>query len=106
MFEAGNALAMTGHAGWRLAQRNIRPGDVEYVLTYGSRIHRTGATFVYLRRCDIPVSHRRTRWAKLEGTVAVVGRDGIVITVYRSRDKRAGYQAICAKARYREGGRR
>ena len=103
MIAASERLAFTAHASLRLAQRNLRQADVSYVLTYGSRLRRTGVTFVYLRRHDIPRIHLQTRWAKLEGTVVILSQDGDLITVYRSIDKRFGYQAIRKKEKYRRG---
>ena len=74
------------HAARRAARRNLMPDEVEYALTYGRQIHRTGITFYFLGRSDIPPADRRASWAsRLEGTVVLLANDGQVITVYRHR---------------------
>lgn len=40
-----NALLLSHHAERRTTRRNILPAALEYVLTYGGRIQRTGVTF-------------------------------------------------------------
>lgn len=89
------------HANTRSAQRNLRQEDLDYVLAHGSRLRRTGVIFVYLRKRDIPTLDLRTQRARLEGTVIILGYDGGIVTAYHSRDKRAGYHLIRAKAKFR-----
>jgi hypothetical protein len=77
---------LSHHAALRAARRNLVSDEVEYVLTYGREVHRTGITFYFLGRSDIPPADRRTSWAtRLEGTVVLLANDGQVITVYRHR---------------------
>ena len=80
------AVLLSHHAERRTARRNIPPTPLEYVLTYGRRIQRTGVTFYFLGRRDVPAADRQASWAsQLEGTVVLMGRDGEILTVYRQR---------------------
>ena len=77
----------THHAARQAARRNIAPEALEYVLTYGRRIQRTGVTFYFLGWRDVPAADRQASWvSRLEGTVALVSNDGQLITVYRQRN--------------------
>lgn len=79
-------ISLTIHAACRAARRNIPPAALEYVLTYGRRIQRTGVTFYFLGRRDLPPADRQANWAsQLEGTVALMSSDGEILTVYRHR---------------------
>ena len=90
---------LSRHAGRRTARRNIEPEALEYVLTYGRRIQRTGVTFYFLGRRDVPAADHKASWAsRLEGTVALVSSDGQLITVYRQRK---ALHAIQRKLKYR-----
>lgn len=72
------------HASRRAAQRNLT-GAVEYIMTWGRPIQRTGVCFYFLGRRDIPPQHRHLpQIARLEGSVALVSADGEVITLYRN----------------------
>lgn len=93
------ALLVSQHAASRTARRNVPPDALDYVLTYGRRIQRTGVTFYFLGRRDLPPADRQTGWAaRLEGTVALLGNDGQLITVYRHRK---ALRAIQRKLKYR-----
>jgi hypothetical protein len=70
------AIAISKHAGLRMAQRNISLHDLEYVLEHGKRINRTGITIYILRRRDI----------RLE-----------IITIYRNK---AAFRGLLCKAKY------
>lgn len=73
------------HAGIRMAQRNLSSEDVDFVLDHGQRLHKAGAVFYFLGRCDIPRRWRR-RFERLEGTVLVFSNEtNTLITVYRNR---------------------
>jgi hypothetical protein len=90
------------HARLRCAQRNLRPERLAYVLRHGTRIRRTGVTFVVLRRRDIPVADRRCdAYAKLEGTVLLLGRNDRLVTAYRNR---GALRAIRKKQKGRAAG--
>ena len=92
-------LFLTAHALARAAQRNVAPDAVDYVLTHGRRIQRTGVTFYFLGKRDMPPADRCASWAtRLEGTIVVLAPDGEVITVYRNR---RGTRAIQRKLKYR-----
>ena len=92
-------IRLTTHAACRAARRNIPPAALEYVLTYGRRIQRTGVTFYFLGRRDLPPADSRASWAsRLEGTVALVSSDGALITIYRQRKALA---TIRRKTKYR-----
>jgi hypothetical protein len=92
-------LPFTKHARKRGARRNIAPDAVEYVVAHGRKIQRTGVTFFFLGRRDIPPDDRRASWAsRLEGTIVLLTSDDDVITVYRNR---RGLRAIQRKMKYR-----
>ena len=92
-------LCLTAHAARRAARRNIAPEALEYVLTYGRRIQRTGVTFYFLGRRDVPAADRQASWvSRLEGTVALLSNDGALITVYRQRN---ALRSIQRKLKYR-----
>jgi hypothetical protein len=79
-------ISLTTHAARQAARRNIAPEALEYVLTYGRRIQRTGVTFYFLGRRDVPATDRQASWAsRLEGTVVLLANDGEILTVYRHR---------------------
>lgn len=72
------------HGSRRAAQRNLI-GAVEYIVTWGRLIQRTGVRFYFLGRRDIPAQHRHLpQIARLEGSVALLSPDGEVITLYRN----------------------
>ncbi len=90
---------LTGHARQRCARRNLPLDAVRYVMTYGREYHRTGVIFYVLRRRDIPPEDLRLAWvARLEGAVALVAGDGVVITLYRNP---TATRAILRKMKYR-----
>jgi len=90
--------ALTAHAQRRLARRNVPPNAVDYVLAHGRTIQRTGVTFFFLGRRDVPPADRHTSWAsRLEGTTVLVASDGMVITVYRNH---RGLRAILRKLKH------
>ncbi len=95
----GRVVSLTRHARCRGARRNVAPDAVEYVLTHGRRLQRTGATFYFLGRRDMPEGDRRASWAsRLEGTVVLVAAGGEVVTVYRNR---RALRAITRKLKHR-----
>lgn len=74
------------HANQRLSQRNLSGADIEFILKYGSKVHRAGAIFHQMRRnCipdTVPVNDRRRR---LTGTTVLTCKCGqFVITAYRN----------------------
>jgi len=78
-------LRQSRHARRRAAQRNLTTTDVEYILTWGREIRRTGALFYCLAVKDIPAHHRRRPTImRLAGAVVIASRDGEVITLYRN----------------------
>lgn len=88
----GQTYELTEHAVTRIAQRNLTPDDLVFVLENGGRFHRAGGIFFYLRRCDIPSqSLSDSSVARLEGTAIFVDRDGgtaTLITAYRGANLR------------------
>jgi hypothetical protein len=87
------------HARRRAAQRNLTTDAVEYIMTWGRVIYRTGAGFYFLARKDIPAQHRHLPWVmRLDGAVALVSRGGEVITLYRDAD---ALRLIQRKLKYR-----
>ncbi|MGZ3584347.1 MAG: DUF4258 domain-containing protein [Ktedonobacterales bacterium] len=92
-------LPFTKHGRKRSARRNIAPDAVDYVVAYGRMIQRTGVTFYFLGRRDIPPDDRHASWAsRLEGTIVLQAPDEDVITIYRNR---RGLRAIRRKMKYR-----
>lgn len=91
----------TNHAEQRMAQRNVSLRDVQYVLEHGQKLHRAGAVFFYLGKCDIPKTQRQ-RADRLEGTVVVLSRDmPLILTVYRNRQDGLGrIKKKSARSRY------
>lgn len=88
------------HAKQRMAQRNISIDNIEFILKNGQWLHRAGAVFVFLGNRNIGKSKERDqKYARLEGTVVVLSRDGSrIITVYRNRQQ--GLRKIKQKAQY------
>lgn len=71
-----------------MAQRNIHPDDLVYVLAHGRRLWSgDGGQYIFLGQKDIPNGDRAGRRAKLEGTTIVL-QGSTVVTIYRNR--RAG----------------
>jgi hypothetical protein len=80
----------------------VAPNAVDYVLTHGRRIQRTGVTFYFLGRRDMPEVDQSASWAsRLEGTVVLLAPDGEVVTVYRNRH---ALRTIARKMKYRRLG--
>lgn len=67
---------LTTHARARMQQRGIRPEMLAALLDYGREIHVNGG-------CDLLFFDRRARarLAKAGNSYAIVGSDGLVITV-------------------------
>ena len=80
-------LILNTHAIERAAQRNLSSEAIQYVITYGRRLHRAGAVFFYLRDCDIQDEDRKkSEFTRLVGTAVVLSRDQqTVLTVWRNR---------------------
>lgn len=88
-------FTLSSHALERSAQRNISDDDIDFILTHGVKLHRTGVIFCQLRHKnlpeDLPGNHRARQ---LVGTTLVLCKCGqYIVTVYREerafhRDKR------------------
>jgi hypothetical protein len=76
---------LTPHAACRMQQRAISHAALDAVLRWGVCIEQNGATVFFLGRRHLPAELAPADAARLEGTVAVVARDGAVITTFRSR---------------------
>ncbi|GBC78265.1 hypothetical protein HRbin08_01752 [bacterium HR08] len=76
-------LSISRHAARRLAQRGISLEDVNIVLRLGRRFHRTGATFYFFGRRQIPRGLER-QLERLVGTTLIVA-DGRLVTAYRNK---------------------
>ena len=97
-WEARPEALLTGHARLRSAQRNIALDAVRYIMTYGREYRRTGVSFFVLGRRDIPREDLRLPWVvRLEGAVALVSSENVVITLYRNA---AAARAILHKMKY------
>ena len=80
------SVPLTNQAEYRAARHNIPLAALEYILTYRRRIRRTGVTFYFLGRRDVPAADRQVSWvSQLEGTVVLMSGDGAILTVYRHR---------------------
>lgn len=87
------------HAQQRCAQRNLSTDVLNFVKQHGQKIRRTGVVFYFLGRRDIPERLRSDdRYARLEGTILLVGPDGRLITTYRNRK---AIKTIRRKTKYR-----
>ena len=88
------------HAKRRMAQRNVSIGNIEFVLKNGQWLHRAGVVFVFLGSRDIEnIQETKQEYARLEGTIVVLSRDGSrIITVYRNRQQ--GLRKIKQKENY------
>jgi len=92
-------MEMTKHSLARCAQRGIDSKSFVFIKKHGRKIRRTGITFFFLGKRDIPEDlKKKDQFAKLEGTVLLVGRDGVLITSFRNRQ---GIKAILKKTKYR-----
>ena len=76
--------ALTRHAAQRLAQRNILPEEIDFVLQHGRSAYRTGVRFVFLGKRDLPRGCERTHGHLVGTTVLQVPGHGWVITAYRN----------------------
>lgn len=77
--------SLTPHAARRMYQRAISHAALDTVLRGGARIEQNGATVFFLGRRHLPADLAPADAARLEGTVAVVARDGAVLTMFRCR---------------------
>lgn len=73
----------TTHATQRMQQRAISHAALDAVLRWGARIEQNGATVFFLGRRHLPAELAPADAARLEGTVAVIARDGAVLTTFR-----------------------
>ena len=89
---------LTEHASLRMAQRNLKRTDIEYVISHGQRVYRTGLVFIFLGRRDMTDDEHQER-ARLEGaTVLMNPKTREVVTVYRNRN---GLRRIKRKLEHR-----
>jgi|SRR5690348_3297583 hypothetical protein len=91
-------ITYSRHALEQMPCRNLSRADIAVVAAWGTRVRRTGVTFVFLGRRQLarmPDGGRAC--ARLEGTVMVI--DGArVITCYRNWER--GLKDARKKARY------
>jgi len=74
----------TQHCTQRQRQRGITEEQVNLTLQYGTRLHVTGALVYYLRRRDLPQWIEAEYAEKVRGTVAIVSKEGALLTTYRN----------------------
>ena len=74
---------LTLHVTRRAQQRAISHAALDAVLRWGAQIEQNGATVFFLGRRHLPTDLAPADAARLEGTVAVVARDGAVLTTFR-----------------------
>jgi len=80
---AANLGLLTEHATRRMQQRAISHAALDTVLRWGAQIEQNGATVFFLGRRHLPADLAPAEAARLEGTVAVVARNGAVLTTFR-----------------------
>lgn len=95
-------FSLSKHAVLRMAQRNLSPEDLEYVIQHGKRINTTGIMVFMLRKRDIPLDDRnRSEITRLEGTVVLIdctpSGERQIITTYRNK---SAFKAFRCKAKY------
>ncbi len=78
------SLALTNHAGVRMAQRGLLPSDIDLIMAIGSEVE----DGVFLRRKDVQVFERAVRCLlgrvkKLEGKRLVV-TNGYLVTAFHA----------------------
>ena len=78
-------VRFSAHGMQRMVQRNLTLNEIEFVRRFGRHQHVTGSIVRFLGARDIPLDYRRSRLARLEGTVLIESVDGVLITVYRNR---------------------
>ena len=84
-------LALSTHASTRMAQRNLSLYDIDYVMAYGTMYQRTGVTFYFLGKKDIPeVDRNNSKISRLIGTTILADSQDIdegekIITTYRNK---------------------
>lgn len=78
--------SLSKHAKTRSVERNLSSDDLNFVLSYGERLRRTGVIFCQLRKKDIPQDKQTfQRYGRLVGTTIVLCSCGSsVITLYRN----------------------
>ena len=75
---------LSEHAHLRLAQRNFSAEDLAVVLRLGVELHRAGAEWYVLRRCDLRRSElQNDTFERLVGVVVCL-EHGVIRTVYRN----------------------
>lgn len=92
-------LTLTKHAQQRMAQRNLSPDDVDFILSHGRPNHCAGVVQIHLRHKDVPAATaKQTKYTRLVGSTVVLSRDQTaVITVWRNRTQ--GLRHIRCKPR-------
>jgi len=73
------------HARQRASQRGLNLAEIDFVLTHGRGIYRTGIRFIFLGERDIPARYRRTH-GYLTGVTLLMADDGTLLTVYKNPD--------------------
>jgi len=76
-------LLLSKHAAQRLQQLGLSRGDLNVVLRFGRRIHRSKVTFYVFSQRQIPTGCQR-QLERLVGTTAVVIGDRIITVIKRS----------------------
>jgi hypothetical protein len=79
-------MTISSHAAQRCNDRRISLEELNLVMKYGTRIHRTGALFCFMRRRDIPGDVPAFRAGRLEGLTLILDpEETSLITAYRNR---------------------
>lgn len=91
---------LTSHACTRAGQRSFSRAEIEYVLTHGRVIRRTGIRFYFLAARDVPLPDRRSAWVQrlVGATLLVDARGSDIITLYKNPD---ALRTIRRKSKYR-----
>jgi len=77
---------LSKHGKQRCSQRGVSLKHLDFLKKHGQKYYRTGIEIYFLGKKNIPKKLRSDdRYAKLEGTILMIGADGGIITVYRNR---------------------
>lgn len=84
---------LTHHAQRRMQQLGISRECVLACLMFGERTQKRHATFIHLRRCDIPEGFEQ-EFERFEDVALILGHDGSIITVYHVTRRGAWRRAL------------
>ncbi|MGO8737138.1 MAG: DUF4258 domain-containing protein [Terriglobia bacterium] len=93
-------IHLTEHARTRMQQRSVSVHDLNLVLRHGLKIEQNRVRFYFLGRRHLPSSVLPAEREHLEGIVAVVTRDGQVVTVFRRKNLPRKVRSRCQRRNF------